>query len=309
MSMQAIISLDEAHLQFKAQLFHHKLLLDSGVQGIVGRAAPLVELVSGLQGMLDRESKKDGAVKACFPPVVPRELLRKVGYMENFPNLCGSIQSFKGGDKEQLALVDTVKKGGDWAPHLTTIDVTLTPASCYPLYPTLAGILPEGGVLYDLNCYCFRHEPSNDPARLMSFEIRENVRAGTPTEVQKWRADWLERGQGLIESLDLPVFLDTASDPFFGRGGIMMRASQKELELKFELLVPIWSKDSPTAVASFNYHQDHFAHVFGIHTADGKGAHTACLGFGIDRLVIGLLKTHGFDMKAWPASVRQTLML
>jgi hypothetical protein len=33
------------------------------------------------------------------------------------------------------------------------------------------------------------------------------------------------------------------------------------------------------------------------------------LGFGIDRLVIGLLKTHGFDMHAWPASVREMLDL
>ena len=301
--------LDAAHLQFKQQLFDHKLLFNSGVQGIVGRGPQLVELTQALHALVDRESKKDGAVKVSFPPVVPRELLRKVGYMDNFPQLCGSIHSFIGGDKEHAAVQAAVKNGEDWAPHLHQTDVTLTPASCYPLYPTLAGNLPEGGVLFDLNCYCFRHEPSNDPARLMSFEIRENVRAGSPAEVQAWRASWLDRGYALIESLGLPVILDTASDPFFGRGGRMMKASQRELELKFEMLVPIWGKDNPTAVASFNYHQDHFSHVFGIHTADGGGAHTACLGFGIDRLVIGLLKIHGFELAKWPASVRETLML
>lgn len=301
--------LNTQHLAFKKQLFDQKLLFNSGVQGIVGRSPRIVELVDALQGMVNRESRKDGALKAAFPPVVPRELLRKVGYMENFPQLCGSIHSFTGGDKEHLALQQTVKAGEDWAPHLTQTDVTLTPASCYPLYPTLAGTLPEGGVLFDLNCYCFRHEPSNDPARLMSFEIRENVRVGAPKDVQNWRSSWLSRGQDIIESLGLPVVLDTASDPFFGRGGRMMKASQKELELKFELLVDIWGADNPTAVASFNYHQEHFSHLFGIHTADGEYAHTACLGFGIDRLVIGLLKTHGFDMDKWPASVRQTLML
>ncbi len=298
-----------AHLQFKQQLFDHKLLFNSGVNGIVGRSPQIVDLVQALQSMVDRESRKDGALKAAFPPVVPRELLRKVGYMENFPQLCGSIHSFTGGDKEHLALQQTVKGGGDWSPHLTQTDVTLTPASCYPLYPTLAGTLPEGGVLFDLNCYCFRHEPSNDPARLMSFEIRENVRVGAPKDVQQWRSSWLDRGQGLIESLGLSVVLDTASDPFFGRGGRMMKASQKELELKFELLVDIWGKDNPTAVASFNYHQEHFSHIFGIHLANGDYAHTACLGFGIDRLVIGLLKPHGFDIKAWPASVRGVLGL
>ncbi|MDI1297811.1 amino acid--[acyl-carrier-protein] ligase [Methylotenera sp.] len=301
--------LNTQHLAFKQQLFDHKLLFGSGVNGIVGRSSKIVELVAALHGMVDKESVKDGAQKVAFPPVVPRELLRTVGYMNNFPQLSGSIHSFSGDDRQHLALQETVKNGEDWSPHLSQTDVTLTPASCYPLYPTLAGNLPEGGALFDLNCYCFRHEPSNDPARLMSFEIRENVRAGSPEEVQKWRHSWLDRGHNLLESLGLSVVLDTASDPFFGRGGRMMKASQKELELKFELLVDIWGKDNPTACASFNYHQDHFSHLFGIHLADGADAHTACLGFGIDRLVIALLKTHGFDMNAWPASVREKLAL
>jgi seryl-tRNA synthetase len=302
-------ALNDAHLQFMQQLFDHKLLFGSGVNGIVGRSTQIVELVQALHGMVDRESKKDGAQKVSFPPVVPRELLRKVGYMNNFPQLSGSIHSFSGNDQDHLALQEAVKNGEDWTPHLIQTDVTLTPASCYPLYPTLTGNLPEGGLLFDLNCYCFRHEPSNDPARLMNFEIRENVRAGSPEDVQAWRHSWLSRGQNMIESLGLPVILDTASDPFFGRGGRMMKANQKMQALKFELLVDIWGKDNPTACASFNYHQDHFSHLFDIHQHDGADAHTACLGFGIDRLVIGLLKTHGFDMKSWPASVRTALMI
>lgn len=302
-------SIDVQQLAFKNSLFEQKLLYKSGVNGIVGRGPVLVELMQALHGMVDKESKKDGAVKVAFPPVVPRELLRKVGYMDNFPQLCGSIHAFSGDDRAHLKLSETVKAGGDWSPHLQQTDVALTPASCYPLYPTLAGTLPENGVLFDLNCYCFRHEPSNDPARLISFEIRENVRAGSPAQVQQWRAAWLDRGHDLLNGLGLPVYLATASDPFFGRGGKMMKASQKELELKFELLCPIWSEDEPTAVASFNYHQEHFSHVFGIHTADGEYAHTACLGFGVDRLAIGLLRKHGFDLNAWPASVKSNLGL
>lgn len=297
------------HLSFKDALFEEKLLFKSNVNGIVGRSPQIVELAQALHALVDRESQKDNAQKVAFPPVIPRELLRKVGYMDNFPQLCGSIHSFVGDDHDHLALQDAVKNGDEWTPHLSQTDVTLTPASCYPLYPTLSGKLPEGGVLYDLNCYCFRHEPSNDPARFMSFEIRENVRAGSPSDVQAWRHDWLERGQGLIEALGLPVVLDTASDPFFGRGGRMMKANQKQQELKFELLVDIWGKDKPTAVASFNYHQNHFSHLFDIHQHNGDEAHTACLGFGIDRLIIGLLKTHGFDVNKWPSSVKALLAL
>ena len=71
--------------------------------------------------------------------------------------------------------------------------------------------------------------------------------------------------------------------------------------------MPVISEENPTAVCSFNYHQEHFGEVFGIHTADGKVAHTACLGFGLERVVMALFKTHGFDSTTWPADVRARL--
>ena len=52
---------------------------------------------------------------------------------------------------------------------------------------------------------------------------------------------------------------DVASDPFFGRGGKMLAASQKEQKLKFEVLVPgDLAREARRRVCSFNYHQDHF---------------------------------------------------
>jgi seryl-tRNA synthetase len=86
----------------------------------------------------------------------------------------------------------------------------------------------------------------------------------------------------------------------------MMAASQRDQALKFEVLVHIAGPE-PTAVASFNYHQDHFAGTYGITTSDGATAHTACLGFGLERITIGLLRTHGFDPTRWPAPVREVL--
>ena len=74
----------------------------------------------------------------------------------------------------------------------------------------------------------------------------------------------------------------------------MLAASQREQELKFELIVPIAGPE-PTAVASFNYHQDHFASAYGIELADGARAHTACLGFGLERIALALFRAHGLD--------------
>ncbi len=295
----------------KADLFRawmeHRVLLPSGVPGLYGRGPALSDVVHRIERLIDAAVAGDGASRVSFPPVLPREVLRRVGYMESFPELCGSVHAFTGDPRRHAALVERVSHGGEWTEHLAQTEVVLTPAACYPLYPTLEGELPEGGALFDLTGSCFRHEPSDDPARLIAFQLRENVRAGAPDDVLGWRETWMPRARSLLESLGLEARLELANDPFFGRGGKLMKATQRELGLKFELLVPIWSDASPTAVASFNYHQDKFGRIFGIRTCDGAPAHTGCIGFGIDRIAIALFRTHGVDPERWPGSVRARL--
>jgi seryl-tRNA synthetase len=153
----------------------------------------------------------------------------------------------------------------------------------------------------------FRHEPSDEPTRLQSFRMRGFVRLGAPGEVVAWRDGWLQRGLGLLRRLGLDAKSDVAADPFFGRSGKMMAAQQVEQRLKFEILVPVISDERPTAVCSFNWHQDHFSGKFGIRTADGATAQTACLGFGLERVALALLAAHGLAPRGWPADVRRQL--
>ncbi|HWH84812.1 MAG TPA: hypothetical protein VNU71_21505, partial [Burkholderiaceae bacterium] len=94
---------------------------------------------------------------------------------------------------------------------------------------------------------------------------------------------------------------------FFGRAGKIMAASQRDQRLKFEILVPVISAERPTAICSFNWHQDHFSATFGIRSHDGALASTACLGFGLERVTLALLRTHGVDPERWPAEVRAQL--
>jgi seryl-tRNA synthetase len=89
----------------------------------------------------------------------------------------------------------------------------------------------------------------------------------------------------------------------------MLAVNQRDQRLKFELLIPIESEENPTACLSFNYHQDHFGKTFGLTTEDGEVAHTACVGFGHERVILALLKHHGTDVARWPASVRAALGL
>jgi seryl-tRNA synthetase len=186
-------------------------------------------------------------------------------------------------------------------------DVVLTPAACYPVYPSFTGTIPEGGHLVDMQNWVFRHEPSPEPTRMQAFRVREFVRVGSADTVVEWRDMWLKRGVELLQGLGLPAKSDVASDPFFGRGGRMLAGSQRDQKLKFEVLIPIISDEKPTACCSFNYHQDHFGKTFGIKTPGGGTAQTACLGFGLERCVMALFKTHGMDPSAWPAAVRGKL--
>ena len=154
--------------------------------------------------------------------------------------------------------------------------MVLTPAACYPLYPAMAarGPLPEGGVTLDTgDSYVFRREPSSDPSRMQIFHMREIVRVADRDTVVEWRLGWRARAEELLRSLGLELELDIASDPFFGRTGRLLAAQQRDQELKWELLAPV-AGDKPTAIASSNYHQDHFGHTYGLpHQRRGARPH------------------------------------
>jgi seryl-tRNA synthetase len=286
-------------------------LIPSGVPGVYGRGADFEDVRQRFDAHVTRVAAGAGEATEVlrFPPVLPRHQLEDLGYLENFPHLAGTVFAFEGTEAQARVQAERAGAHEDWTKHQRMTDLVLMPAVCYPVYPAVArrGALPAGGVTIDPGgSYAFRHEPSGDPARLQMFHMRELVRIAEPETVQAWRDGWRDRALELLRGLGLDASFDVASDPFFGRSGRMMAASQREQALKFEILVQI-AGDEPTAVASFNYHQDHFAGRYGIRTADGEAAHTACLGFGHERIVLALLHTHGLDVAAWPADVRETL--
>ena len=296
---------------FLNSLIEAGVILSVDVDGVYGRGAAFENVLAGLDRLMDATGRDLGAEVIRLPPVMPRRTLERSGYLNGFPHFAGTVHCFCGDDAAHGGMLKCLEAGDDWTGGQIASDLVLTPAACYPIYPLLAqrGTVGEQGALVDVMSYCFRREPSGESTRLQSFRMREYVRIGSPSQVLAFRDDWIRRGRAVFEALGLPTDIDVANDPFFGRRGRLMSSSQREKALKFELLIPVDHAEKPTACMSFNYHEEHFAEIWGMHTSDGLLAHTACVGFGLERLTLALFRHHGLDPTQWAGDVQSKLGL
>ena len=286
------------------------LFRSMGVDGVYARTALYTHVVDRLESYISRQRDPQAEIMR-FPPVMSRKQLEKSGYLESFPNLLGCVCTLHGSEAAIRSAVEKSDSGGDWTTSVTSTDLVLSPAACYPVYPIAAGRgqLPSGGLQFDIEADVFRREPSRSLDRLQSFRMREFVRIGTPQEILSFRERWMAKAPELAADLSLPFTIDVANDPFFGRVGQVMAVSQRQQALKFELLIPYYPTAAPTACMSFNYHREHFGQVWGIRDEQGELAHTGCVAFGIDRLVVALFAIHGLDLQKWPARPKAALVL
>ena len=288
----------------------HELFRPMGVDGVYARTGLYEQVVEGIAALITRHREANTEVLR-FPPIMSRGMLERSGYLKSFPNLLGCVSCLEGSEAEISGVIDRINDGKEWTDALAPADLVLSPASCYPVYAIAAqsGIVPAGGLSFDVAAECFRREPSRNLDRMQSFRMREYVCIGTPDEVADFRTRWMTRITAIADQLHLAHRVEPASDPFFGRGGMFMAKTQVEQALKFELLIPVRSADSPTACMSVNYHRDHFGNVWGLRNAAGDVSHTSCVAFGMDRLAVALFAVHGVKLADWPTAVLGALRL
>ena len=150
---------------FRDELVAAGILVPTASDGIYGRSSVYEQIVAGIEDLVNATAASEGAASYRFPPVMPRSVLEQTGYLSSFPDMIGSVSTFTGDNAAHKRLMDVAQSGGEWTALLEAADVSLCPAVCHPLYPTLSGTLPAGGRRYDVSGWCFRHEPSLDPAR------------------------------------------------------------------------------------------------------------------------------------------------
>jgi seryl-tRNA synthetase len=194
------------------------------------------------------------------------------------------------------------------ASAMTCSDAALRPAVCLPVYRALEGTsLPEGGLTITTTGKAFRYESSNMEGiqRLWDFSMREIVFVGSARFVQEQRARVVDAVTSLMEDWDLAFRLVSASDPFFATVRGTKALWQRTRALKYEVLVDVGA--GAVAAGSINFAGTLFGDAFRIRTDEGEIATTACVGFGLERLVLALFSQHGFEPGRWPRAMREVV--
>ena len=259
--------------------------------------------------------------RLAIPPVISRRAIEHAGYVKTFPQLLGTVHSYGGTSKQWGRLSPLIEEGGEWHTDQRISDVVLLPAACYPVYASLSGRTLTGPAKFAVDANCFRQEATSEIGRLRSFRMSELVTASSEEYCLRWRGRWLDRVADWFTAMGLDVSIDVADDPFFGPGRKLFQAAQRVQELKLELRVPVLG-DAATgtvqAIASANYHKDHFGEVYGFRAGSASAAsvsssesseqaplgHTSCMAFGLERIALALINIHGARSDRWSPAVR-----
>ncbi len=239
--------------------------------------------------------------RLAIPPVISRRTIEHAGYVKTFPQLLGTVHSYTGDAKTWGTLAPLVDEGGEWHSRQRISDLVLLPAACYPVYETLTGQSLDRPRKFHVEANCFRQEATAETGRLRTFRMVELVTAGTEDYCLDYRGRWLKRVESWFTALGLDVVIEVADDPFFGPGKKLYQAAQRMQELKFELRVPV-ADGLVQAIASANFHKDHFGEAFDF-TVEGRVGNTSCMAFGMERVALALIHRHGPRVQRWPADV------
>ncbi|MEZ8101291.1 hypothetical protein [Vibrio bivalvicida] len=165
----------------------------------------------------------------------------------------------------------------------------LTPSSCFHTYKELEGRVIDTNKSLTFTQHVFREEGKftyNQPWRLKDYYVRECVFIGESTFVESQLEKYFEMFIEYLEANKVRFKVYFASDPFVDVELKKLRILQVKTKVKRE--VRIICGEEEISVASFNLHGNYFSDRFNIRMTSGSKAQTACIGFGIDRILIGM---------------------
>lgn len=280
--------------------------------GRYGLARGVTALMTALDALIRQLALDVGATEYTFPSLVGGDSLLKAGYHRSFPHLL-TLACHVREDMDALREFRDTAQGadnfGDVRDLLGPVTCGLSPTVCYHAYEMWRQSLQDVPQSLTALGKCFRYESSSMQGleRLWDFTMREVVFLGIPEQVEAQRNRVTELSTQLLDRLELDYEISSATDPFFVDDFAVQVSFQQAFDLKFELLAALPYAGRPLAIGSINYHRDHFVKAFGIEGRHGEVLHTACVGFGFERLALVLFAQHGVNRDRWPHALRDAL--
>ena len=273
---------------------------------------PVTTLASFLDDLIvDRFARAFGAREEIYPNCIPLASLGLAEHVSSFPEHL----HFLGHLREDLDLIDDFARRAKLEKDkieleegsMSRVGLVVNPSTCYHCYASRRGTLVQEDTAVTAITRCHRYEASNhgEFGRLLEFGLREIIFLGSPEYVRTCRERSLDLVCELASSWQLFGELIPSNDPFFTSDFAVKADYQHRMSMKIEYRMFIPNEEKSLAVLSSNLHGLTFSKAFSLKRPGGP-MHTGCLGFGIERLALGIIAQHGADPNGWPAGLAQS---
>ena len=281
-------------------------------QGQVILRGPAAQLMSLIDSRVERAfARQFMAELEIYPSTIENETLDRCAHFTSFPEHMDFVAHLKQ-DLDVLNGFSNDCREKGWSPELhegrmAASDLAISPSCCYHCYEGMEGweVEPPGRCA-TATLACHRYEGANHRSlsRLRAFTMREVIFIGQPRYVIEARAKAEELIIQWAKDWELVCSFETANDMFFTEDFSVKASFQRLHEGKKELRLQIpWEKQS-LSVFSSNFHAATFGKAFNI-SVSGRPVTTGCIAWGYERWVFAVFSQFGFDVKQWPAGLRE----
>jgi seryl-tRNA synthetase len=272
-----------------------------------------------LMAFIDQEVMREfarpfGAELECYPATILCRTLDRCNHFSSFPEHVDFVSHLRPDVDVLQQFVKSCEAGG-WsadchAGRMAENDYAISPSCCYHCYEGMEGWELSGPgrcITAILGCHRFEGANQKTLSRLRSFTMREVIWVGHPRYVLESRAKAEELIIEQARRWGLQCRLEIANDMFFTNDFAVKASFQRQQEAKKELRALIPQEDKMISVISSNFHSATFGKAFDIRVG-GRPAVSACVGWGLERIVYAVVSQFGLDSAGWPVGLREDFL-
>jgi len=279
------------------------ITLEEGEIALQGKAVLLFDF---FDSVFETIATNLGAHKQRYPVLLSIHTIKKTGYFRRTPQ----YSIFCSNPVEEFEKLSKMSKDEFCDEEIDLIlekpRYSLSPSACFHTYERYKNQTLDECMTVTFNQSVFRNEGRlnwSEFGRLRDYHVREIVFFGDQKFVENSREEYLKEVEKIIENLNLNADILIASDAFILPKMEKFKLIQLKEKSKYELRL-YYDDEQSLAAASFNLHGTAFTKPFNIKIKNVESPVTGCIGFGIERWVLGFLAQYGVEEEKWPKDVR-----